>query len=106
MELINDMKRTPKKYLTLLGGSLVMFTMGSENTLGTMSPYFMSYLREYNGIKSVRYSQTIWLYTVNKVVEILNKNVYFALLKAFFADIHFNFSYISRSFTETVSIHQ
>lgn len=69
MELINDMKRTPKKYLTLLGGSLVMFTMGSENTLGTMSPYFISYLREYNGIKSVRYSQTIWLYTVNKVIK-------------------------------------
>ncbi len=67
MNLIRDMIQTPKKYLTLVGGALVMFTMGSENTLGTMSPYFMSYLREYDDIKSVRYSQTIWLYTINKV---------------------------------------
>lgn len=67
MEFLRDIKRTPKKYLTLVGGALVMFTMGSENTLGTMSPYFMSYLREYDDIKTVRYSQTIWLYTINKV---------------------------------------
>ena len=67
MELINDIKLMPKKYLTLVGGALVMFTMGSENTLGAMSPYFMSYLREYDDLSSVRYSQTIWLYTINKV---------------------------------------
>ena len=67
MELIREIKRTPKKYLTLFGGALVMFTMGSENTLGTMGPYYMSYLREYDGLKSVRYSQTTWLYTINKV---------------------------------------
>ena len=68
MVLIRDMKQDHKKYLKGIGGALVMFTMGSENTLGTMSPYFMSYLREYDDLKSVRYSQTIWLYTINKVV--------------------------------------
>ena len=61
--LIDNVKANPKKYTTLLGGVIMMFCLGSISTLATMSPYYMSFLREYNDLKHVRYSQTIWLQT-------------------------------------------
>jgi len=70
MRIFEEISQKPKKYASLFGGVLIMFCLGSISTLATMSPYYMSYLREYNELKRVRYSQTIWLqtcYTVNKL---------------------------------------
>lgn len=67
MNLLDDIKSCPKKYTTVIGGTLMMFTLGSISSLATMSPYYMSYLREYDELKAVRYSQTIWLQTLAAV---------------------------------------
>ena len=58
---------TFKKYSTLGGGLMLMFCLGSISSLATMSPYYMSYLREYDELKSVRYIQTVWLQTTAAV---------------------------------------
>ena len=63
MEIYNDMKATPKKYSTLLGGSILMFSLGSIGTFGNIAPYFISYLRENKFHDDVRYSQTIYVHT-------------------------------------------
>ena len=64
----------PKKYLTMLGCMLLMFSASSLGTLSTMSTYYMSYLREFDELNSVRYSQVIWLQTLLTVNSYLKLN--------------------------------
>lgn len=52
-----------KKWSTLLGGVLINLALGSSYTFGNMSPYFTSYLREYDGL-DVRYSQSVWILSI------------------------------------------
>ena len=61
MNFIYDVKANPKKYFSLIGCILLMFSASSLRTLSSMSTYYMSYLREYDKINSVRYSQIVWL---------------------------------------------
>ena len=63
MEIYNDMKANPKKYSTLVGGSILMLSLGSIGTFGNIAPYFISYLRENKSHDHVRYSQTIYVHT-------------------------------------------
>jgi len=60
-ELFGDFKKTPKKYTTILGGSLLLCSLGTIGLVGSMSPYYMSYLREKAHQTNVRYSQAIYL---------------------------------------------
>ena len=77
MDFILDIKTQPKKYLSLIGCILLMFSASSLGTLSTMSTYYISYLREYDEINSVRYSQVIWLQTLLTVrLSILFKKKY------------------------------
>ena len=71
LELINDIRTTPKKYMTLLGSMCMMASLGSAHTLGPLSPYFISYLREVMNQKEVRYSMTIYIFTVQHVFSAL-----------------------------------
>jgi hypothetical protein len=98
MRIFEEISQKPKKYASLFGGVLIMFCLGSISTLATMSPYYMSYLREYNELKRVRYSQTIWLqtcYTVNKlfIFEIIFNFSYYC----YFADICVSFGHFGWS---------
>jgi len=47
--------------MTLFGGVLIHLSLASSHTFGNMSPYIISYLREYDGL-DVRYSQAIWIF--------------------------------------------
>ena len=60
----SNFKKTPKKYTTLLGGSLLLCSLGTIGLVGNMSPYYCSYLREKTNLKSVRYSNVVYLQTL------------------------------------------
>jgi hypothetical protein len=47
--------------MTLFGGVLIHLSLASSHTFGNMSPYIISYLREYDDL-DVRYSQAIWIF--------------------------------------------
>jgi MFS family permease len=64
MNFLEDLKANPKKYTSIIGGVLMTFCLGSISTLSSMAVYYMSYLREYDSLNSVRYSETIWLITL------------------------------------------
>ena len=64
MNFLDDLKANPKKYTSIIGGVLMTFCLGSISTLSSMAVYYMSYLREYDSLNSVRYSETIWLITL------------------------------------------
>lgn len=61
-ELINDIKSMPKKYSTLVGCMFIMASLGSLSTIGTLSPYYISYMREELNQTNVRYSKNIYIY--------------------------------------------
>lgn len=52
-----------KKWATVIGGFLIHFSLGSYYSFGNLSPYMISYLREYVGV-DIRYSKSIWISTL------------------------------------------
>ena len=48
-----------KKWLTLLGGFMIFFANGAFYSMGNLTPYMISYLREKLN-STVRYSDTKW----------------------------------------------
>jgi hypothetical protein len=46
-----------------------MLACGSLGTLTSMSVYYISYMREFVGLKSVRYSENMWLVSLNSIVN-------------------------------------
>lgn len=73
--LKKDVAETPKKYTTLVGAMCLMVSLGIVHSLAALSPYYMSYLREYKGDDNVRYSQTIYISSV--------QNIFIALASVF-----------------------
>ncbi len=82
----NDLRSQPHKYITLLGGMCIMSSLGVLNTIGSLSPYYISYLRIYKEENSVRYSKTIYILTVQSM---------FVALAAIFSGILRNRFFIS-----------
>ena len=62
--LLRDFKAYPKRYTTLLGSVFVMTAIGAIGSLANISPYLISYLRERADQTSLRYSQTLYIHTV------------------------------------------
>lgn len=60
-KILYDFKRTPKKYTTVIGGSLLLCSIGTIGIIGSMSPYYMSYLRIHNQDNSIKYSLANYL---------------------------------------------
>ena len=60
--LKTDIKTVPKKYSSLLGCTLIMASLGSLSTISTLSPYYISYIREELNQTNVRYSKNIYIY--------------------------------------------
>ncbi len=53
--------RKYRRWTTILGGFLLCLVYGSITTFSNMSPYIISYLREFNKETDVRYSTSIWM---------------------------------------------
>ncbi len=52
-----------KKWFALFGGFMLNVTLGSLYTLGNITPYMISYLREYDNT-DVRYASITWIGTI------------------------------------------
>jgi hypothetical protein len=61
--ILNDIKKTPKKYTTLFGGIILMSSLSSIASFANITPYFISYLRENVNKKNLRYSESIYIHT-------------------------------------------
>jgi hypothetical protein len=53
--------RKYRRWTTILGGFLLCLVYGSITTFSNMSPYIISYLREFNKETDIRYSTAIWI---------------------------------------------
>jgi fumarate reductase subunit C len=56
-----------KKWSTLIGGVLIHLPLGAFYTFGNMCPYVASYLREYDGFDTIRYSDIVWILSVTSL---------------------------------------
>ncbi|XP_067668073.1 oxalate:formate antiporter-like [Haliotis asinina] len=53
--------------LTVIGGFLIHFTIGTGNIFGNINPYVTSYIRARSSSTNVTYSETIWIPTAKYV---------------------------------------
>ncbi len=68
---INKFLACPKKYLTILGGSIYFISLGSIGITSTATPYYMSYLHNRTVSEQARYPNTVYLLTVQLVTQAL-----------------------------------
>jgi hypothetical protein len=52
-----------KKWLSLIGGILINFSLGSFDIYGNFSPYLISYIRERTNT-NLRYSNTFFIFSI------------------------------------------
>ena len=60
-----------KKWLSLIGGILINFSLGSFDIYGNFSPYLISYIREKTNT-NLRYSNTFFIFSIFTITMALS----------------------------------